>query len=170
MHTHIGHSVEDGLISQWIRSARQHAENYQYRAYITQTLQLTFDAFPATCFFLPRAPLQAVSSIRYYGTDNAEYTIDAAEYFVDTSSEVGRVSLNFGLTWPGVVLRPINGFVVEFTAGYGDAADDVPSYVKDAIYLYCSHRYEYRTSEGGSIPDQFYNILSPERMVVRDAE
>lgn len=162
--TRVAHSVEDTLILQWIKAARKIAEEYQHRSYIEQVYTLTYDDFPKECIEFPQAPLISVDSVKYYDEDDAESELTSDNYFVDTMSEVGRLSLNANVDWPNVTLRPINGVVIEFTAGYGDSADSVPDSVKNAIYLYCTHMYENRDSETGSIPIQFFDILRPDRM------
>ncbi len=74
--------------------------------------------------------------------------------------------LNADLTWPTVSLRPINGVIIDFTAGYGADASTVPDSVKNAIYIYCTHMYENRESESGTIPKEFYDLLRPDRMAI----
>lgn len=163
IYTRVDSSVEDVLINTWIESGRVAAEDYQHRAFITQTLELAYDCWPDTVINLPRPPLAVVNSVKYYDTDNTENTLDSSEYFVDTSSTPGRISLNYAGSWPSVVLRPIRGLVVNFDVGYGDA-DAVPDRVKDAIYLYCAYRYENRIAEDGTVPKAFYDILQPDRI------
>lgn len=165
LYTRIPHTVEDSLISIWIEAARKAAEDYQHRTYVTQTWTLFFDRFPGSCFLIPRPPLISIESIKYYDTDNVETEFDSSNYFVDTTSEVGRVSLNFGGQWPAITLRPINGVMVTFVCGYG-AALDVPDDVKEAIMLYCAWRYENRTAEAGELPRNFYDILNPDKLAV----
>jgi uncharacterized phiE125 gp8 family phage protein len=166
----IPYSQEDALVERWIKAATELAEDYQYRSYLTQTWQMTFDKFPAkSCFLVPRSPLISVVSIKYTGADGTEYTLDPSEYIVSTQGEIGKISLTYLNTWPTTTLQPVDAVTVTFTAGYGADASAVPEHVKDAIFVYCAHRYEFRAGEGGEIPKQFYNILSSNRMVVRDA-
>lgn len=162
----VAHAVEDSLIAQWIKAARKLAEDYQHRSYITQTYKLTYDNFPALCFDFPRPPLISVESVRYYDTDDVEATFDSSKYFIDLISEVGRLALNDGESWPTVALRPINGVIIDFTTGYGANADAVPDSVKNAIYLYCTYMYENREAEDGTIPGAFFDLLKPDRMAV----
>jgi uncharacterized phiE125 gp8 family phage protein len=68
----------------------------------------------------------------------------ATDYFVDTKSNPGRGVLAYGKTWPTTTLRPANGIVIEFDAGYGDLASDVPKRVKQAMLLIIGHLYERR--------------------------
>jgi len=165
LYARVAHSVEDTIIAEWIKAARKMAEEYQFRSYIEQVYTLTYDDYPPRCFDIPMPPLISVDSIKYYDTDNTEYAFDSSNYFVDLTSEVGRVSLNYNTYWPTTILRPVNGVVIEFTAGYGDEAADVPESVKNAIYIYCTHMYENRESESGTIPKEFFDLLKPDRMM-----
>ena len=165
LYTRVYHDVEDTLIAQWIKSGRKLAEEYQHRSYIEQTWGMNLDSFPCSYIEIPRPPLMSVESIKYYDVDNVEYTVDSNDYYVDVTSAVGRISLNNGVSWPFISLRPINGVVITFVAGYGDT-DDVPDQCKDAIYLYCAYRFENRTAEAGTIPKAFFDILTPDRKAV----
>ena len=138
-------SAEDALLEALITTAREWCEGYQNRAYISQTRELWLDDWPGADYIkIPLPPLQAVNSIKYYDTDDTAATMDTGDYFVDTKSEPGRVSLAYSKSWPTTTLRPINGVCVEFEAGYGDAATDVPYRVKQAMLLLIGHLYEHR--------------------------
>ncbi|MCO4819788.1 MAG: head-tail connector protein [Bacteroidetes bacterium] len=165
---HIDHDVEDTLIGSWIKSARKRAEEYMRRAFIKQVLEVGYDFFPVAPFCLPSPPLAVLTSIKYYDQNNAEAEIDLDNVYTDTNSSPGRVDLNYGYVWPTTVLRKIDSVKVRYTAGYngtGDpSADDVPDYIKDAIFLYCGWRNENRGGETDNPPEQFYNLLSHDRM------
>ena len=141
-----GTSVEDNLITQLIQAAREYCQDYQNRAYCTQTWYLWLDEWPEY-IKVPLPPLVSVTSIKYYDTTNAEATMTASDYYADTNSTPGRVVLAWGKTWPGTTLRPANGICVEFVCGYG-AASTVPAAVKQAMLLLIAHWYENR--EAGS--------------------
>jgi len=184
LHTRIDMETEDTLLETWIKAARQLAEDYQRRAYITQTWEMTMDKFPASIVDIPRPPLQQVLQISYFDYLNAEtilyYThlqdettsttpepdpsIGTGNFIIDTRMEPGRVSLAYQVTWPVVTLRPIDAVRFRYLAGYGDTAASVPETVTDAIMLYCAYRYENRTAESGAAPKQFYDLLTPGRM------
>jgi len=149
--------IEGELINSLITTAREYCEGFQRRAYLTQTQELWLDSFPSVDYIkLPLPPLQSVTHIKYYGTDDTEYIFTSDDYFVDTKSEPGRVSLGYGKTWPSTTLRPANGVNIEYVAGYGDAASDVPEKVRQAILLLISHWYENReaVSTSGAIPKE----------------
>lgn len=165
LYARVAHSVEDDLINSWIAAATKEAEDYQHRAFISQVYTMTYDDFPDDVIEFPRPPLISVDSVKYYDTDGTEYVFASSNYQVDLTSEVGRLSLNFGGVWPSTILRPINGLVIEFTAGYGVDRTSVPDSVKNAIYLFCTHMYENREGEN-KFPEQFYHLLKPDRMAI----
>lgn len=166
LYSRIPNDAEDDLVNTWVKAATKMAQDYQSRSYLEQTYILTYDSWPESCLDLPMPPLISVESIKYYDVDNIEATFASSNYYVDLNSEIGRVSLNNGVSWPNVILRPLNGFEVTFKAGYGVAASDVPDTVKNAIYIYCTHMYENREGEPGDVPKEFFDLLRPDKMVV----
>lgn len=174
-HTHItSDASEDANIARWIATARKLAEDFQRRAYIRQTWELSFDRFPALPLDIPRPPLINIVSLKYYDSANVEYNYDLSNLIIDVSSEPGRISLQYSLTWPTVVLRPIDAVKIRYDCGYSSTGDTltttespdashVPEYIKDAIHIYCAYRYENRVCEDGGVPQQFYNMLHNER-------
>lgn len=165
-----GPTVEDTLLNDLITAARQDCEKFQNRAYVTQTWELWQDDWPVKdSISLPVPPLQSVSSVKYYGTDDTEYTLSTDDYFVDTKSEPGRVVLAYGKSWPTTTLRPANGVCVTFVAGYGDAASDVPRNIRQAMLLLIGHYYEHREDVivgtiSSALPKGAEALLWPDRV------
>ena len=84
---------------------------------------------------LPRPPLQSVESIQYIDTAGNVQTLAPEDYVVDASSgEIGRVALAWNRFWP-ITRCSINSVVIQFTAGYGDAAEDVPQAIRQGILI-----------------------------------
>ena len=140
LHLKVDGATDDNLIAALISAARILCEALQGRAYITQTWELTLDAFPESPFELPRAPLATVTSIKYTDSAGVEHTIAATDYVLDTSGEPGRVALADGVSWPSVDLYPVGAVKIRYTAG-GSAA---PANVKQAILLTIGGWYEDR--------------------------
>jgi uncharacterized phiE125 gp8 family phage protein len=156
-------TADDSFIPLLITAARQWVESYLGRALITQTWQLWLDLWPAAVelwwdgvregpvtgldeisyISLPRPPLASVNAVTYYDNTDTPTTWDPGNYFVDTISAPGRVALRLGATWP-VPSRLTNGICVEYVAGYGSDASDVPEVIKTAIRQLVSHWYEHR--------------------------
>lgn len=110
---------DDNLIQGLITAARRYCEGFQNRAYLEQTWDLWLDDFPSGKYIdIPLPPLQSVTSIKYYDTDDTESTMDTDDYDVDVKGYVGRVVLKYSKSWPSTVLRPSNGVVIRFVAGY----------------------------------------------------
>lgn len=148
---------EDALIGSIITAIRLKAEAYTKRAFVTQSWKLTFDAAPVDFILpvwpsfisVPRPPLQAVDSIKYFEEDDTEQTFALASVNEDLNSEPGRVYLKQGESWPSG-LRALDSFHVNFTAGYGDASD-VPEDIKEAILSSVASFFEHREELGDEI-------------------
>lgn len=163
LHTRIDSDIEDSLLQTWITSAREQAEDFQRRAYISQVLELSFDEFPKLPLSLPRCPVISIESISYIDYQNNVVTMALTDFILDTDSEPARIDHAYSKSWPCVTLRSINSVKIRYTAGYGATAESVPEKVKDAIMLYCAWKNENRTAED-KFPEQFFNILRPDRM------
>lgn len=144
-HARIDHDGDDALIASLITAARQWAEQYTRRAFIAQTYQMTLDAEDAhdRSIRLAYPPLIAVNSVELVDEADVATTLGAENYFVDTMSEPGRLVWKSIAPWP-IALREVNGIVIEYVAGYGDAAGDVPEAIKLAIKQIAAHWYEHR--------------------------
>lgn len=169
-HLRVDGTDDDALITSMITTARRYCEGFQNRAYITQVWEMWLDSWPDDDKIeIDLPPLQSVISVKYYGTDDTEYTLAATEYMVDTVSFKGRVILRYGKTWPTITLRPANAIVIRFQAGYGDAATNVPAEAKQAMLLIIGHLYANReeTVEKAlsSIPLGAKDLLSMSRVM-----
>ena len=132
----------DFIISNRITSARQWAEDYTNRSFITQTYGAYDDDFPGVPKFTVagitapvnreirlRVKLQSITSIKYLDSNGFLQTLSPTKYLVD--SVQGRVVPSYGNDWPAVRSQP-NAVEIEYLCGYGDATA-VPEAIKDAI-------------------------------------
>jgi uncharacterized phiE125 gp8 family phage protein len=122
-----------------IQQARETAEHETGRRLITRTLRVEFDAW-CDALELPSSPVQSVSSVQYHdGTD--WQTLDAAQYLlsqgVNTTAAVLPVTP--ATEWP--TLGEVNGarVRVEYVAGFGDAAGEVPAAIRHWMVAQCVH-------------------------------
>ena len=106
-----------------IKGARMLAEGKTRRAFITQTWDWLFDAFPASGLKVPKPPLQSVTSITYIDTDGNSQTLAATEYRVDNSTEPGRITPAFSKVWP-VTRAVTNAVTVRIVVGFGVAGHE----------------------------------------------
>ena len=150
-------SAEDNLISNLITAARQAVEQYCGRVLISQSWRLTLDTWPQEAIVngglrddgallaanhrlgggvvaiqLPKPPLQAVLAIRVYSAAGPAATIPASNYVVDGAATPGRVVMTSGASLP-VIGQTVRGLEIDFTAGYGATANDVPAVLRQAV-------------------------------------
>lgn len=164
LHLRVDIDDDDSYISALITAARQAAEATTNRAFITQTWDLFADRFTALDrIMVPLPPLQSVTGIYYTPYGGVETTLTIAHYSVDTSSDPGRVVLNFGYCWPGSTLIPVNGMRMRFVAGYGAAGSNVPQSIRQAMLLMIGHYYENREATGK--PVAVDSLLWPYRVM-----
>lgn len=143
-HLRVTISDDNTLIDALVVAAREYVEDVCSVAIFTQTWQLWLDGWPqGNALRLPRPPLQTVSSVKYYDAADTEYTLASTEYMVDATSWPARLVLRDAASWPGVTLRPVNGVLVTFVAGWSTTAA-IPQALKQAMLLLLGHWYENR--------------------------
>lgn len=154
VHLRVDHDADDNYIESLIVQAREYVEHHQERAILSQTWELHLDSFPAGCetprglrsamIFLPTAPLQSVTHVKYYDGDGTLTTLDTDDYLVIGVGTKARGSIvpAVGLSWPTTQDRP-EAVVARYVAGYADAAS-VPAATKQAILLMVAQAYEFR--------------------------
>lgn len=148
LHLRVDTTDDDVLITDLIMSAREYAEDFQGRAFITQIRELVLDNWPgggtwlsstansnlfsygigyrsdyrtgerANYVELPYPPLRAVESVKYADSAGVQATWDTTNYFADKAKFIGRVVLGYGKSWPTATLLPSGAIVIRYTAGY----------------------------------------------------
>jgi uncharacterized phiE125 gp8 family phage protein len=149
LHCRVDSSDDDALITALITAATELAEQKTGRALMTQTWELTLDAFP-DAFELTRVPVQSISTLKYIDTSGVEQTLSSALYTLDGADDYGFgcVVPVYNGTWP-TARDQINAVALRFVAGYADAAA-VPEGIKQWIRLMVSTMYENRETEAYS--------------------
>lgn len=134
-------TAEDVWVTSCIKASRSYAEQVLNRAILPQTLDYFADAFPgANCKYsisLPMAPLQSISSVKYYDEAGVLQTLAATQYQVDISQDPGRVRLASGSSWP-TIKDQFGAVQIRFIAGYADVAS-IPEEIVLAIKLLIGH-------------------------------
>lgn len=180
-------SADDALIDAMIRAAREACENYTGRALILQEWSMFLDCWPtdkrndwwdgvrpgayvgdhSRYISIPKAPLISVDLVNIYADDDSMTEWTESNYFVDTASEPGRLTIRQGGTVP-LPTRLANGIEIQFTAGYGNGASDIPTPLIEGIKRFIMYLYENRgcsyeeaaASSGACILWQPYRIMS----------
>ena len=149
LHCRVDLADDDTLITALITAATEMAEQKTGRAIMTQTLELTLDAFPEA-FELTRVPVQSITSVKYYDTTGAQQTLSNTLYALDAADDFGfaYISPVYAGVWPNT-RDQINAVAVRYVAGYADAAS-VPQSIKNWILLMVSTMYANRETEAYS--------------------
>lgn len=160
-HGRILHSYEDTYLEGLLIVARAWCEKYLGQSFVTQAWQQKLDQWP--CYTntnrfgeiqLAYGPLQAVSAVQYYDSNNTLATMPSTDYTVSVGN-VGRVAPAYNRYWPTTVSRP-DVVSVTYSAGYGGAsastdaaasARAVPATIKHAIKFYALHMYQLRDED-----------------------
>lgn len=129
----------------YLLAAAEHVETITGRAFLTQTWKGFLDYFPwEDEIQVPKGWMQSVTHLKYWGSDDTEYTLSTDEYAVDTGGDgFGRLKLKYNKTWPSVTLRTLNPVEVQFVAGK-TTANDLPHAIRQAIRLLGASWYEHR--------------------------
>jgi len=145
VHLEVIDDSHDALITMAIAGVRRHVEGYCGRSLITQGWRLVLDCFPRV-IELERGPVQSIDSIVYTDMGGNVQTVTAPAlptYAIDLSGPLGRMTPGFGFTWPDP-LQQIGAVKVNFTAGYGLAAADVPEDIRHWMLLRINTLFENR--------------------------
>lgn len=164
-HLRVDHSDEDARITSLIKAATSYLDGRTGvigRCLVTQTWELTLDAFPAKEIELPLGPVASVTSVKYVDAAGLEQTLSAGSYYVDTASLSAWVVPED--TWPAT-MAAANAVTVRYVAG--TAAASVPEAIRQAILLLVGHWYENRqpVADGSiaSLPFTVDALLAPFR-------
>ena len=151
-HLRIDGSEEDELLSALITAAREMAEEYTRRAFITQTWELALDSASGKVY-LPRPPVQTIDEIMLDGE------MVAIENYIFLGENVFCPKIPLYAANPG-------GLVIRYISGYGSNATDIPQAIRQAILMLITHLYEHRGDEKVEIPTTIKALLQPYRVML----
>jgi len=139
---------EDALLSTLRGAAVEKIEVETGLALIDRTLQVTYDCF-ARRLVLPISPAVSIESVAYLDSDGAEQTLTASDFaLVDRIEDPGIIP-GYGKTWPSTWDFP-GSVTVQYVAGFGAAADNVPDALRVAVLKTIAGLYEYREDIGAA--------------------
>lgn len=154
---------EDDLIQALLVSARMTLEAYTRRFFVTQNWRVSLDAWPCAGagILLPFAPFQSVFAIRVFDVNNVAQTLATTGYRAPPDSVGGRLTF---LTAPPAPGRRTDGVEIDFTVGYGAAANQVPEPLRRAIMGLVAHWREKRgDARDDALPQSVIQLAAPFR-------
>ena len=167
-HLRVDDTAEDILITSLVLTSRLHIESALGMAMITQNWSLLLDQWPRDrAVVFPLRPVQSVSEVRVLGNDGTPTVVESDNYVVDVASKPSRLVAT-GVGWPPPGQKT-NGIEIDFVAGFGNNASDVPAPLRHALLLLVAHWYEHRDpveigSPDVAIPTAVSRLLKPYRL------
>ena len=181
-------AADDDLIQSFIDAATESMKQYLKRSLITETLEFSMDGFGVsdsasdhkldrlgpgvhTTSYpdvlgrgnevdIPFLPIQSVTTVKTFNRSNTVSTFDSAKYELD--EEGGRIYLNEGEIWP-TDLRAREAVKIQYVSGYGNAGDDIPATIIQAIKAHVAAMYDCRCP--CEMPDLCVRILAPYKLL-----
>jgi uncharacterized phiE125 gp8 family phage protein len=154
-------TAEDAFITTLIAAARLHVEGVTGRALLAQSWRVVLDAWPSDGQVkLPVAPFMALTEITAYDEEGEGHTVPLAQFL----SEPDRLVLPHVVAgMPG--LRERQGIEVDYVAGYGADAEDVPADIVQALLLLIGYWFEHRDAvitagSGMLVPSGFDRMVA----------
>lgn len=144
-------SGSDQLILDLIQDARSLIERNCGIRLNTTSQRWELDSFPAIREVeLPVGPLDSLTSIKYYATDDSSLTtLSGSDYEIHARQDLPAIiELTSTSDWPNTDDR-IDAVQVDFLAGYGNSPEDVPHDARCLIKLLVSHWFDAPTDRGG---------------------
>mgnify|MGYP001271768006 CR=1 FL=1 len=174
IHLRVTGTSEDLLIASLITAGRVHLELALACAFITQTWSWFLDDWPKRLRLdMPLGPVQSVAAIRVLTSGDVVTTLPAQSYLLTGRSLPPRLTLKERGYWSSNAPSPAygaNGIEIEFIAGFGDTAADVPSPIRQALLLLIAHWFEQRSPievgrDGAELPPMVAELTAPYRQV-----
>lgn len=134
-------SDDDTLIDTLIATARTVFEGQTGRSLMTRTLTLHLDHWPWYAIWLPRGPVSALTTIKYWNRENpaVQITWDSGNYWADLNPQRPLVVPRDGISYPDLQLGRPAPIEIEYVAGYASAAvipDDFKTAIKGLVALW----------------------------------
>ena len=149
-HLRLDDDSEDSYLSTLLLSASDYAAGYLGKSLITTELRRQYDMasigpqlqpvrLGRNVIYLPLGPVTAVDSVEVLDRDGEATEIEASDYTLDTESQPARIYLHEYHTG-----REIAFLRIDYTAGYGASAEDVPQLIQHGILMHAAYLYEHR--------------------------
>ena len=168
----VEHDLDDDLIGGLIAAAQSHldgADGILGRALIAQRWRAVWSRAPLSSrVALPLPRLISVEEVKFYDAAGVAQALDGSRYRSFTLSDYGGVELVAGADWPSVQAGRADAFHIDFTAGYGVDASDVPGAILAAAKLLVGHLYRHREASTSlsleALPMGVHHLIAPFRV------
>lgn len=148
---------QDAVLELYLRAAMAAIEARLGRALLARDFSWTLTRWREDASQgLPIAPVRSVESVTLVDAEGVETGVEPDRWSVLRDSQRPRLVGRFGRSLPKI---PRGGHAeIRFIAGFGEAWEDVPADLRQAVFLLAAHFYENR-SEGGSAGTMPFGVL-----------
>lgn len=122
---------QDAELTSRVQAAREQWEHDTDTVTMTTTLSATSDCFSGREIELTGRPIQSITSIVYYDSNDTLQTLSTSKYSFNPTER--EIELAWNETWPATAIR-WDAVKVTYVAGYSSIAS-VPAIAKQAILL-----------------------------------
>lgn len=133
-HLRVTHDDDDLEINAMISDARAACEDRLQRTLITSGWRLTLPAFQPV-IYLAMGDVQSVMTVTYTDPNGTIQTLSPSAYQLGRSNGQPVLVPAPGQSWPATQAGVIEAVTVEYLAGYGNSAHNVPPPIKRWIKL-----------------------------------
>ncbi len=151
-HLHVTGSTEDGYIDTLVGAATHAIETHIEGQIGAATWKLEMNSFMDVN--LPKHPVNTITSINYYDSNNATQTL--ATSFYNLYKDVRKSVLEYGKNLPNVYDKT-NAVEINFTTGYAT----IPDALKQSILIVLGSLYENREDKIKRLPSSSEHLSAP---------
>lgn len=162
-HLRLDTAEEDDLIARLITVAREHLERTAGLCLMTQEWRLYLDSICEDGVIpIARGPVQVIESLTIYDEAGQSCAVSLDGHVLDGIRRPARLMLARRIR-PG---RAANGIEVDFTAGFGATANDVPDTLKRALLTHVAQMFACRgvvapEDQPALIPPGYDRLIAP---------
>lgn len=160
----IDHDDEDSLIADFIQSARMQVEKLCQKTLIARSQSVTLSPPFDYILSLNIAPVTAVNAVALNLADGTTQALSLNNLWINLRGSPATIALK-GMGVPAWHSRSdIHAVTIEVMAGYGEAIDDIPMPLRQAMLLLVGQAYEHRAGQTlPSIPMMVDALIMPYR-------
>lgn len=159
-------NTEDDFLNSLLLAATNHVESITWRKLVSQKWRLYLNRWPDE-ILLPFGSVLSVDLFKWLDSDGVDHTLVSGYDYLPAIVGSDPMVIPLG-SWPSGQLFDAESIRIEFTAGYGVAAD-VPKSIKHAILMLAAHWYENRETvivgtTVRNVPMAFDALIAPFKM------
>jgi len=162
-HLRLDTDEEDELLLALAIVAREHLERETGLVLAARDFRLCLDDWPADGIVtIARGPIRTGASVTVYDGEGEPQVVDLDGHLLDGEARPARLWLR-DVPQPG---RALNGVEVEFSAGFGESAADVPQTLKRAMLLHVAAMFAVRgvvapDAQPAVVPPGYDRLIAP---------